>query len=263
MDENRTITEDIDGPIATVTLSRAEQHNAFNPDMVNALTESFGQLGRNKDVRVIILTGSGRSFCAGADLNSMKAAAENTYEDNLADAEAIFDLMTSINYCPHPVVGRINGAAIGGGVGLVGCCDITVAVDRARFGLSEARLGLVPAVISPFVIAKIGSSNARELFLTGERFDAIRAKEIGLVNHVVGEPQLDERIREIVLELMQSAPGAVTAAKQLIAMVTGRSDADLRTYTTKLIAKRRSSLEGREGISAFLEKREPWWRDHQ
>ncbi len=263
MGESRTITVDIDGPIATVTLSRAEQHNAFNPDMVNALTESFGQLGRSKDVRVIILTGSGRSFCAGADLNSMKTAAENTYEDNLADAEAIYDLMFAINNCPHPVVGRINGAAIGGGVGLVSCCDIVVAVDRARFALSEVRLGLVPAVISPFVLAKIGSNNARELFLTGERISAKRAREIGLVDHVVDEPHLDERIRERVLELLKSAPGAVTSAKQLIAMVTGRSEADHRTYTTRLIAERRSSPEGREGMSAFLEKREPWWRDDQ
>jgi methylglutaconyl-CoA hydratase len=263
MEESRTIKEDIVGSIATVTLSRVERHNAFNPDMVNALTESFSQLGRNKDVRVIILTGSGRSFCAGADLNSMKTAANQTYEENLADAEAIFDLMLAINNCPHPVVGRINGAAIGGGVGLVSCCDIAIAVDRARFSFSEVRLGLVPAVISPFVLAKIGSSNARELFLTGERFDAIRAKEIGLVHHVSAEPQLDEKIREIVLKLIQSAPGAVTAAKQLIAMVAGRSEADLRTYTTKIIAERRSSLEGREGLGAFLEKREPWWRERK
>lgn len=263
MDESRTVKEDVVGPIATVTLSRAEQHNAFNPDMVTALTESFGQLGRNKDIRVIILTGSGRSFCAGADLNSMKAAADHTFEENLADAEAIFDLMLAINNCPHPVVGRINGAAVGGGVGLVSCCDIAIAVDRARFSFSEVRLGLLPAVISPFVIAKIGSSSARELFLTGERFDASRAKEIGLVHSVVGESHLDARISELVLELMKSAPGAITLAKQLIEMVAGKSIFELRATTTRLIAERRSSPEGREGIGAFLEKREPWWRDQQ
>lgn len=261
MDEQRTIKERIDGPIATVTLSRPAQHNAFNPDMVGALTDSFHRLGKNKLIRVIILTGSGRSFCAGADLTSMKRVAGQTYEENLADAEAIYDLMFTIDHCPHPVVGRINGSAMGGGVGLVSCCDIAVAVERARFSFSEVRLGLVPAVISPFILAKIGSSNARELFLTGERIDALRASEIGLVHHVVDETLLDEKVEERVRELLESAPGAVSSAKQLIRVVSGRSKEDLRAYTTRLIAERRSSPEGEEGMDAFLEKREPWWRD--
>jgi methylglutaconyl-CoA hydratase len=159
------------------------------------------------------------------------------------------------------VVGRINGTAIGGGVGLVSCCDIAVAVDRAHFGLSEVRLGLVPAVISPFVISKIGRSNARELFLSGGRINAKRANEIGLVHYVVDEDQLDQIVEERVQELLKSAPGAISAAKKLIQTVGGKPVEELRTYTTRLIAERRKSPEGREGMDAFLEKRDPWWRE--
>jgi methylglutaconyl-CoA hydratase len=260
MDISNAVTESINGPIATVALNRPEQHNAFTSEMVKALTDSFSRLGEDKDIRAVILSGNGRSFCAGADLNSMVAAAENSYQDNLIDAEAIYDLMSAVDNCPHPVVGRINGAAIGGGVGLVSCCDIAVAVERARFAFSEVRLGLVPAVISPFVLAKIGSNNARELFLTGERFDANRAREIGLVQHVVEESRLDATVDGRVRELVQSAPEAITAVKRLIHTVAGRSEVDIRTYTTRLIAERRSSPEGREGMSAFLNKRKPKWR---
>ena len=261
MNDRSPVLESFTNSAATITLNRPEQHNAFNPVMVKALTESFHKLGERNDIRMVVLTGSGRSFCAGADLASMKEAAAHSYEDNLKDAEGIFDLMVAVDRCPLPVVGRINGSAIGGGMGLVSCCDITVSVDRAKFGFSETRLGLVPAVISPFVIAKIGQNNARELFLTGERFDAWRAKEIGLIQHVLDEANIDEKIDERVRELLKSAPGAVRAAKRLIASVAGRSRNDLRRYTTQMIAERRSSDEGREGISAFLEKRKPWWRE--
>lgn len=263
MNDSRLVLESITESVVTITLNRPEQHNAFNPAMVEALTEAFCRLDARRDLRIVILTGSGRSFCAGADLASMKEAAAQTYEDNLKDAEGIFDLMAAVNECPLPVIGRINGSAIGGGMGLVSCCDITVAVERAKFGFSETRLGLVPAVISPFVIAKIGRSNARELFLTGERLDAWRAKEIGLVQHVMDEANFDEKIDERVQELLKSAPDAVRAAKRLIATVAERSRNDLRSYTTQIIAKRRSSDEGREGTNAFLEKREPWWRERE
>jgi methylglutaconyl-CoA hydratase len=263
MNDSSLVLESFTNSAATITLNRPEHHNAFNPAMVKALTETFHRLGERNDLRMVILTGSGRSFCAGADLASMKAAATRSHEDNLKDAEGIFDLMAAVDSCPLPVVGRINGSAIGGGVGLVSCCDITVAVDRAMFGFSETRLGLVPAVISPFVIAKIGDNNARELFLTGERFDAWRAKEIGLIQHVSDESNIDEKIDERVQELLKAAPGAVRAAKRLVTTVAGKSPNDLRPYTTQMIAERRSSDEGREGTNAFLEKREPWWRERQ
>jgi len=263
MEHNRPVIERIDGPIVTFTLNRENQHNAFTPEMVEALTDSFTRAGNNNDFRVIILTGSGRTFCAGADLSAMKEASNFSFDENLKDAEAIFDLMYAIDSCPHPVVGRINGSAIGGGVGLVSCCDVAVAVDRARFGLSEVRLGLVPAVISPFVISRIGHSNARELFLTGERFDAQKAKEIGLLHHVTEETRLDEKVDEVIQELLKSAPEAVATAKRLIQFASGRSKEELRSYTTRLIAERRSSDEGQEGLSAYLEKREPWWREPQ
>ncbi len=263
MNDSRPVLESVTDSVVTITLNRPEQHNAFNPAMVEALTESFCRLGARRDLRMVILTGSGQSFCAGADLASMKEAAAQAYEDNLKDAEGIFDLMAVVDSCPLPVIGRINGSAIGGGVGLVSCCDITIAVERAKFGFSETRLGLVPAVISSFVIAKIGRNNARELFLTGERFDAWRAKEIGLVQHVMDEANFDEKIDERVQVLLKSAPGAVRAAKRLIATVAERSRDDLRSYTTQIIAKRRSSDEGREGTNAFLEKREPWWRERE
>jgi methylglutaconyl-CoA hydratase len=250
----------VDDSFATVSLNRPDQHNAFNPDMVKALTSAFTNLSMRLDVRAIVLTGNGRSFCAGADLASMRDAANFTYQENLDDAQGIVDLMAVVNDCPHPVIGRINGAAIGGGVGLVSCCDIAVAVSRAKFAFSEVRLGLVPAVISPFVIAKIGQSSARELFLTGQRFDAHRAKEIGLVHYVVGETELDAKIREILQMLQQSAPGAVRAAKRMIRDVSRTSYEEARILAVRLIADRRATDEGKEGTTAFLEKREPWWR---
>lgn len=249
-----------DGPVATVTLNRPESHNALTPQMIGALTAAFLSLGKRPDVRVVVLTGSGRSFCAGADLGAMRATADYTFEENLADGEAIFDLMLAVDNCPKAVVGRINGAAIGGGAGIAACCDIAVAVDRARFAFSEVRLGIVPAVISPFVVAKIGAANSREFFLTGERFSAERAAQIGLVQHVVAEEALDEAVKERVEQLLLAASGAQADAKRLIRIVTRGSKEEMREYTTELIAQRRASEEGREGMSAFLEKRPPKWQ---
>ena len=181
----------------------------------------------------------------------MRAAADYSFDENVADGQAIFDLMLAIDHCPRPVVGRVNGAAIGGGVGLVSCCDIVVAVERATFAFSEARLGIVPAVISPFVLARIGPGQARELFLTGERFDARRAQAIGLVHHVVAER---------VAQLLQAAPEAQATIKQLIHTVAFRPTESVRDYTAETIARRRAAGEGREGMSAFLEKRKPRWQ---
>lgn len=246
--------------VLTITLNRPEQHNAMNPEMVGALTEVFSQLPGRDDVRVVVLTGNGRSFCAGADLSFMRAAADYTFAQNVADGQAIFDLMWAVDNCPKPVVGRVNGAAIGGGAGLISCCDIVVAVENAQFGFSESRLGIVPAVISPFVVAKIGPTYARELFLTGERFFARRAQEIGLIQHVSSEEQLDKKVNQRVTELLQAAPGAQAAVKELLRNVAFRPKEEMRDYTANLIAQRRASEEGREGMTAFLEKRKPWWQ---
>ena len=255
-----TILMERDGAIIRVILNRPSSHNALTPQMILALRERFDDLGQDDSVRVVILTGRGRSFCAGADLGSMRDAADFTYEENVADGQAIFDLMMAVNGCPKPVIARINGAAIGGGAGLVSCCDISVAVSGSIFAFSETRLGIVPAVISPFVIAKIGAGFARELFLTGERFTAEWAQRIGLVQHVVpDETALDELLQDRFEQLLQAAPGAQAAVKTLIATLARRPEHELRAYTSELIARRRASEEGREGMSAFLEKRKPWW----
>jgi methylglutaconyl-CoA hydratase len=229
--------------------------------MVAELTAVFREISQREDIRLVVLTGNGRSFCAGADLTAMRAAADFTYEQNIADGEAIFDLMAAIDGCPKPVIGRINGAAIGGGAGLVSCCDYVVAVEQAKFGFSEARLGIVPAVISPFVLAKIGAAHGRVLFMTGERFDAHHAQRIGLVHEVVaGEGELDAKVAERIHEFLQAAPGAQAAVKELIRAVASQPKEDMRPYTTNLIAQRRASAEGREGMSSFLQKRPPKWQ---
>lgn len=250
-----------DGAVLTVALNRPEVHNALTPTMIQEITAVFQNIP--EDVCVVVLTGNGRSFCAGADLSFMRAAADYTFAENVQDGEAIFDLMLMVDQCPRPVIGRVNGAAIGGGVGLVSCCDIVVAADRAKFGFSEARLGILPAVISPFVLARIGANHARELFLTGERFDATKAQRIGLVNHVVTEADLDTAVSERIDQLLQAAPGAQAAAKELIRQVNYQPKEAMRDYTANLIAQLRDSDEGREGMSAFLQKRKPWWQDGQ
>ena len=258
----KTIAVEREGAVVRVALNRPESHNAMTPEMIRELTAFFRAVSLDTQARVVVLAGNGRSFCAGADLESMRAAADYGREENVADAQAIFDLMLAVDSCPRPVVGRINGAAIGGGAGLVACCDIAVAVERAIFAFSEVRLGIVPAVISPFVIAKIGVSAARELFLTGERFRGARASAVGLIRHVVEDEQaLDEKVAERVDVLLQAAPGAQAVAKDLIRAVAYQPKEEMRAATSALIASRRASDEGREGMSAFLEKREPWWRE--
>lgn len=249
------------GAVATVALNRPQHHNALHPDMIQGLMEAFQRLGNQPEVRVIVLAGRGPSFCAGADINFMRLAASYTFEQNLADGEAIFDLMASLNSCPKPVIGRIQGAAIGGGVGLVSCCDTTVATTQTVFGLSEARLGIAPAVISPFVIAKIGPAHARELFMTGERFNADYAQKIGLIHHLVpDEAALDAKVEERIQQFLLAAPGAQAAIKALVRQVAYQPQAAMRDYTARLIAERRASDEGREGLSSFLEKRRPAWQ---
>ncbi len=255
------VSTTLNGRVLTVALNRPQVHNAMNPHLIREVTRLFGEIGEREDVRVVILTGNGRSFCAGADLAEMRAAADYDFQQNAADGQAIFDLMLAVDRCPKPVVGRINGAAFGGGVGLVSCCDSVVAVERAGFAFSEVRLGLVPAVISPFVVSKIGAGNARELFLSGERFDAAKALRIGLVHHLASEEKLDALVAERVDEFLQGAPGAQAAAKRLVQdMLQAQTAEELRCHTADLLAKCRASDEGREGMSAFLEKRRPDWQ---
>ena len=250
-----------EGAVLTVWLNRPLSHNALTPEMVLGLTAVFQDVNDRDDIRVVVLSGNGSSFCAGADLSFMQAAADYSFDDNVSDGETIFDLMQAIDSCRKPVVGRVNGAAIGGGVGLVSCCDSVVAVERAKFAFSEVRLGILPAVISPFVIAKIGPANSRELFLTGERFSAEQAKQIGLLQHVVAEEALDEKVAERVEALLQGAPGAQAAGKELIRAVAFQEKTAVRDYTSNLIAQRRASAEGKEGMSSFLEKRKPRWQE--
>lgn len=248
------------GAVATVALNRPEVHNALNGAIMEGLLEAFEEIEEDGEIRVVVLTGNGRSFCAGGDLKMMRAAADYEFEDNLAGGYQIFDLMEMLNSFPKPVVGRINGSAIGGGVGMVSCCDIVVAVERAKFGFSEVRLGIIPATISPFVVNKIGVSKARELFLTGERFDAAYAQGIGLVHHVVGEDELDAKVEERVGQLLQASPEAQEAAKHLIEAISYRPLPEMREFTAHKIAEVRDSEDGREGMSSFLEKRKPRWQ---
>ncbi|MCP4360410.1 MAG: hypothetical protein GY796_20570 [Chloroflexi bacterium] len=249
-----------DGAVLTVALNRPQVHNALTAAMIARLAAVFQNLNERDDVRVVVLTGNGRTFCAGADLKVMLAAGQSTFEENVRGAEAIFDLMMMVEQCCKPVVARVNGSAIGGGVGVMSSCDIVVAVERAKFGFSEVQLGIVPAVISPFVLGKIGAQNGRELFLTGERFTAVAAQNYGLVQYVVPEAELDAKVNEIVGHLLLGAPGAQAAIKELVSAVAGRPKEDVRTYTANLIAQRRESDEGLEGMSAFLQKREPSWQ---
>lgn len=260
MPDPLTLTTDTRG-LATVTLNRPEVHNAFNDALIAALTDAFAKLGQDAQVRAILLTGAGKSFSAGADLNWMRQAARSSEAENKADALRLSDMLATLDACPKPTLARVNGAAMGGGVGLVACCDMAVGLHDARFALSEVRLGLTPATISPFVIAKIGAAAARRYFLTGERFTGERAWQLGLLSGIADdEPGLDMAVETLVEQLLAGAPGAQAQAKRLIADIANRPiDDALRRDTADRIAARRASPEGQEGLSAFLDKRKPSW----
>jgi methylglutaconyl-CoA hydratase len=248
--------------IATVTLARPEKHNAFNQAMISELTEAFVRLNNDDKVRVVVLTGEGKSFSAGADINWMRSMAEFNEEENLEDSLRLAELMWTLDGMSRPTIARVNGPVFGGGVGLVVCCDIAVAVDQAKFALTEVRLGLVPAVISPFVIQAIGQRQARRYFLTGEAMDASEARHTGLVHEVVKTDALDEAVEKHVSRLLKGGPNALRASKELIDQIRGqgvsaREAAKLKT--SRLIAQLRVSEEGQEGLAAFLEKRKPEW----
>jgi methylglutaconyl-CoA hydratase len=248
-----SITEE--GPVARVTLSRPEIRNAFNSELIGELRDAFNRLSEAEQIRAIVLSGEGKSFCGGADVNWMRAALDLNYDQNVADAERMSDMFRAIDRCAKPVIGRIFGAAIGGGAGLVAVCDVAIASDETLFGFTEVKLGIIPAVISPFVLAKIGRSNARALFFTGERFGAARAQTIGLVHEVVASSDLDKAVSRIVSELITAGPSAVAAIKRLIPEVGAASYDASRGITANAIARQRISPEGQEGLRAFLERR--------
>jgi len=251
----------IDGDgVATLTLNRPEVHNAFDDHLIAGLTARLRELEHTADVRVVVLAANGKSFSAGADLNWMKRMSRYSEGENLRDAVALADLMHTLSALTKPTVARVQGPAYGGGVGLVAACDIAVASRAASFSLSEVRLGLIPAVISPHVIAAVGERQARRYFLTAERFDAQEALRIGLVHAVVDDANLDATLAGIVGHLLKGGPRAQAAAKDLIAAVTNRViDRKLVEDTADRIARIRVSAEGQEGIAAFLEKRAPSW----
>ncbi len=247
--------------ICRVTLNRPQVHNAFNAELIEELRSAFEEVdGYSLDeVRAVVLAGEGPSFCAGADVNWMRASLNLTEEENVQDALRMARMFDTINRCRVPVVGRIHGLALGGGVGLVAVCDIAVAAEDARFAFSEAKLGIIPAVISPYVLARIGQSHARALFLTAERFGADWAARIGLVHIVVPPDRLDEEVERVLGEISTSAPGAVARAKELIAALPHLPPDEVMMHTARTIASLRVGEEGQEGLRAFLEKRKPRW----
>ncbi|SRR5581483_38879 len=252
------LVEEGDG-ILTVTLNRPDVHNAFNDELIAEAIDLFENIGA-RDVRAIVLRGTGPNFCAGADLNWMSKMVSYTREQNIHDSSLLAKMYALMNDCPVPLIGRIQGAAIGGGVGLVSVCDIAIAARDAKFGLSEVKLGILPAVISPYVIAKIGVSHARALFFTGERFDAERALRIGLVHRMVEDAEsLDAAVEETLKQLRSSGPEAVRECKKLIAFVATNEAVESIPYTIDAISTRRVSDEGQQGMQAFLRKEKAPW----
>jgi methylglutaconyl-CoA hydratase len=244
----------------TLTLNRPDRHNAFNGELVAELIEALEAAQRDETIRLVILRGAGRSFCAGADIEWLRRMADSSFEENLADAAALAKLMQRLDRFPKPTIAFIHGAAYGGGVGLVACCDIAVATERASFRLSEARLGLIPSVIAPYVIRAIGQRVFRRFALTAETIAPQAAREFGLVHEAVGEAEAPALLEIIVDSLLRGAPGAQSEAKKLALLCEGRAiDEDLAFETAKRIALRRATPEGREGLAAFIEKRPPRW----
>jgi methylglutaconyl-CoA hydratase len=247
------------GATLRIELNRPDVRNAFDEEVIAALTACATRIADDSSVRVVVLSGAGKAFCAGADLAWMSKAVAYSQVENLQDAEDFARMMERLDSLPVPVIGRIHGAALGGGVGLAAICDIVVAADTTVFGLSEVKLGILPAVISPYVLRKIGISAARELFLTGRRFNAARARELGLVHDVVPESELDGAVDRHVAEVLTSSPSGIAAAKALIRDVAGEDPKDVIGLTTSRIAAQRVSPDGQEGMRAFLEKRKPNW----
>jgi methylglutaconyl-CoA hydratase len=249
---------------AQITLSRPDVRNAFNDEMITELTQAFAQLGARDDVRCIVLAAEGSAFCAGADLNWMRKMADYSTNENLADAAKLAEMLRVMYACPKPMVARVQGDVVAGGMGLVAACDIAVSVDTAYYCLSEVKLGLIPATISPYVIRAMGARAAHRYFLTAERFSAAEALRIGFVHEVVSAEQLDAKVAEIATALCNASPNAVKVCKKLLQDVANQDISQpLIDATVAGIADIRSSPEGKEGVSSFLQKRKPSWLNQQ
>lgn len=256
------LTKIHEGRVCRVTLNRPEVHNAFNAQLIAELRSAFEEIAGQVlagDVRAVILAGAGKSFSAGADVNWMRESLAYSEEENRADARRMAEMLDLINSCPVPVIGRIHGAALGGGAGLAAVCDVVVAARGTSWAFSEVKLGIAPAVISPYVLAKIGRGHARALFLTGERFTTERAVQIGLAHFMVEPEELDAEVERVVKEILSSSPRAIMRAKELIAEVPALSPSDAMSATVNAISALRTSPEGQEGLRAFLERRKPGW----
>jgi len=255
----KTIEVQENGPVVRFTLSREEVRNAFDETLIAELTGAVRSIEGRRDIRVAVLTGEGKVFSAGADLNWMRRVADYTYEENVADAMGLADLVETLYTMPQATIARVNGPCIGGGLGLLAACDVAVASSDAFFAFREVRLGITPATISPYVIRKIGERNARDYFLTGRRIDAETAEAIGLVNEVTESEGLDDAVARWAGRFLHSGPEAIKACKQLIARVSGAQIRDVKAHTADMIAKLRGSEEGKEGFASFFEKRKPDW----
>ena len=245
--------------VITVYLNRPEVHNAMNEKLMRELTSCFKEIINDSSIRIVILTGNGKSFCAGADLNWMKSMVKFSKDENIKDSNILLDLYETIYNCPKPVIGRVNGSAFGGGVGLIATCDIVIADVECKFAFSEVKLGIIPAVISTFIIRRIGLSKTRRLFITGEKFDSNYAKEIGLVDYVANGNELNDVIQKYVELLHSSGPDSIKEVKKIISEYEKLDIENYMQSTVKKIAELRISDEGQEGINAFLEKRKTKW----
>ncbi len=255
-----TITVDVTDQIARVTLNRPEVRNAFNGVMIQEMNAAFRTLRNDDDVRVIVLSGAGTSFCAGADLRWMSSVLDGTFEENFAEARLLADTLDVMARLPKPLIGRVPGPAMGGGVGFVSVCDLAVASTNAFFALSEARVGLTPATISPHVIRRIGNPFARDMFLTSRRVSAEEAVKSGLVNRMAPPEELDGAVDDLIAQVLLNAPGALKQCKDLLRHASHMGRVEANEWTAHQIARRRQSDEGQEGMTAFLEKRKPSWQ---
>jgi methylglutaconyl-CoA hydratase len=254
-----SILTEREGSILRLTLNRPDVRNAFDEELIGALAAAATHAAEDRTLRAVVLAGNGKTFCAGADIGWMSKAIAYTQRENLRDAEDVARLLERIDTLPLPVIARVHGAALGGGIGLAAVCDIVIAAEDTTFALSEVKLGILPAVVAPYVLRKIGVSAARELFLTGARFTAARAREIGLVHEVVPAGELDAAVARRLTDVLDAGPKAVALAKALIREIAGANPRDVIGLTTNTLASQRVSDEGQEGLRAFLEKRKPDW----
>jgi len=257
--EHKTIEVKKEKNVATIFLNRPDVHNAMNEKLMSELTLCFKELSKDEKIRVIVLTGKGKSFCAGADLNWMKSMAKYSTKENIKDSEILLNLYDEIYFCPKPVIACVNGHAFGGGIGVFAACDIVIAIPDCKFAFSEVKLGIIPAVISSYIVRRIGLYNMRRLFLTGERFDSNYAKEIGLVDFVVSEKDFDEIVQKYIDILLSSGPNAIVEVKKIVDAYEKMDIDKYKKHTVEKISELRVSDEGQEGINAFLEKRKSRW----